>query len=542
MNLQPSAPRTALKSDVEIHTYTGIGFFNEETIKAILAFSHPDDIQILVNPYEDRCIEVFRYRMTFGKIVSGKNQWEWKTLMRSVIDEMGLKSNRGAEEKADGEREKIVHVISRLLTDMKFDNWSFDTRADKLEEKRIEEKGEEGVVDVMDIRMSCFIIAMASGEYEEIFQEFLKQEEGLDINFETTFFGTPLNTATRLGRVDLVEMLLEKEADPDVQSYDYMDFTISAREAAAQLGKLDIIRRFYDPKFPCGKKERGCQELRGCEELGIARAAALHGNPKIVSFLLDRHDHICVLTADENLMHAACQEGDLEMVKRFIKGGAEIWECDGWDGERPIVTAAKAGHLKIVEHLLDLDAENENQGGNAFNEAAANNHFDIVFMMFERGFREEPVDWDDEDEEEDELQFIDLEEAYQGAAINGNVEAAETIWEKYDDHRPREHDFCNMAFYSAVIRGHGKMIEWLVEKMGRDVDVYSWPLEHGKEMVPLVEALQFGRPEAVESLLKLGAKVVDVEDPGIKRRIEFEWMTPKKRKAIKVLLDWKEKM
>lgn len=453
--------------------------------------------------------------------------------MRGIVDEMVV---RGGE-KGNGDREKMIHLICRFMTDMKFDHWSLERRADDREEKTLETK-EESVVEEMDVKISCFIITMASKGYEDIFRTLEKEE--LDLDYETTFFGTPLNAATRLKRLDLVEMLLAKGADPDVQSAEYHSTSASAQEVAAELGCLDIIKLFYSPRFPAGQEERACSW-----DQAVTQAAAAEGNLDIVEFVLDRHQHVCEVSADEALLNAACQYGNLALVERLVDADVSLWECAGDDYVRPIVAAAKNGHREVVEYLLDAEAENENEGGNAFEEAATNGHFDIVFMMLERGFREAPPDGEedeeeDEDGDEDELQFIDLETAYEGAGRHGNLAAAQKIWDKYDTHPPRKKDWCSVAFHWAVYFGHPALIEWFIDKMGCDVDLY--PFEWKTELVPLVEAVKNGRPESVACLLGRGARLIDVEEEGMRGRIEFEKMTPGKAEAVRVLADWKGRM
>lgn len=80
---------------------------------------------------------------------------------------------------------------------------------------------------------------------------------------------------------------------------------------------------------------------------------------------LDQHQdfvkskHWWAKDTDYTPLHYAADQGDLEVVKALIARGAEVNAKTG-EGVAPLHYAVAAGHLGIVEHLLEaLEARNE---------------------------------------------------------------------------------------------------------------------------------------------------------------------------------------
>ncbi|CAG8980722.1 hypothetical protein HYALB_00013771 [Hymenoscyphus albidus] len=534
-------------------------FWNRNLTKIMIALSNEASLRPFTRPGR-KCVKGLYQRKTLDKIRKGE-QWVWKVLLGNVVDGFLARlvamqgdvqdddpTGEDMEMKMKAEREKIQKAICRLMTDMGFDWFRIDEVARRVGNKAPKGKKKNNV----DCEISKLIVAMLSQGYEDFVQEILGQVKtrgGLNINFETSAFGTPLGAAATLQRKDLAEALLEKGADP--MKWSTTEWT--AREEAAKKGNIDILRLFYDQKFPAvadafDDEERDCHR-----DYDIAMAAAY--DPRcfsdVVKFLFEVHEKIehdgpCEFMSDVELMHRACEHGDDELVELFIEEGADVDELVIWENsqrETLVVKAARLGHLEIVKASLKEFDEFDNYGGNAFKVAAGKNHFDIVFYMLDE-FEQRPPDCVEEYSPDTLCQYVNLEQAYHGAVLNRNTEAARTLWRDHDQYKgTRDKRFYYYPYSRAIEMGHGEMIELFLKGVGMDVDEY--PRKKGSDgesvantKTPLIEALRSRKMESIETLLKLGARPIDFGDEDVRERTRIGRMTPETERALEICAKW----
>ncbi|CAG8961846.1 hypothetical protein HYFRA_00014037 [Hymenoscyphus fraxineus] len=538
-------------------------FWNENITKSMIALSDEASLRPFTRPGR-KCVKGLYERKTLEKIRKGE-QWVWRVLLGNVVDGFlaRLVATQGdvhdddpkgevMEMKMKAEREKIQKVICRLMTDLEIDWFKLDERAQSVGNQAPRDQEE----DDKDCDTSKLIVAMASQSYEDFFQEMLSQvnnQGGLDINFETSAFGTALCAATTLEREDLVEALLEKGADPSKEP----EHSCTAREEAAAQRNMDILRLLYDRKFPAVDEEFNNKARECMSEYQVANAAAYSRRyfSKVVKFLFKvhekiEHEYVCEFMSDVELMHRACEHGDDELVEMFIEQGADVDELVIWQNsqrETLVVKAARLGHLGIVRTALMAFDEFDGYGGNAFKVAAEENHFDIVFYMLD-GYEQRPPDCVDEYSPDTLCQYVNLDQAYDGAVLNRNTEAARTLWRDHDQYKDtRDKRFYYCPYSRAIEMGHGEMIELFVKEVGMDVDEY--PRKKGRDgesvantKTPLIEALSARKMESIETLLKLGARPVDFGDEDVRERIRIERMTPETERALEICAKWDDSL
>ena len=90
-----------------------------------------------------------------------------------------------------------------------------------------------------------------------------------------------------------------------------------------------------------------------------------------------------------NLLFYACIHNKLNMVKYLIKNGAVINEhyidAGGWT---PLIAASAQGHIKIVELLIENNADinaTDNNEYNALWYALKNNHLEVAKLLIKKG-------------------------------------------------------------------------------------------------------------------------------------------------------------
>lgn len=130
-------------------------------------------------------------------------------------------------------------------------------------------------------------------------------EKGADVNVKNEDIGTPLTVACEMGHFRVVEVLLKNEADVSLEDgYETVPLT-----AAYENNHFDIVELLIK---------------NGCEN-------------------------------QNKTLSAACFEGDISAVKKFLKAGANVNLKDGVI--TPIKAACIAGHSDIVKLLIDVGAD-----------------------------------------------------------------------------------------------------------------------------------------------------------------------------------------
>jgi ankyrin repeat protein len=236
-----------------------------------------------------------------------------------------------------------------------------------------------------------------------------------DVGAEGGVFGTPLFSALRNQRLDIVRLLLERGAD--AQSLDPKG--ISTLYFTSYDGRGDILKVLIeggaDPNAECvdffdscsllwtpllvaskhGKLEAAkalllkkadvkFQDREGTSSLHLA--ASRHSSDGLVKLLLD-YGAIPNMTNNRRrtALHDASFYGQLKVVELLLKGGADIHAEDEF-GYTPLHEAAGVGQVEIVRLLLACGAKRTAQksdGLTALDLAEARGHHKVVEVLRE---------------------------------------------------------------------------------------------------------------------------------------------------------------
>ncbi|HYZ74395.1 MAG TPA: ankyrin repeat domain-containing protein, partial [Chthoniobacterales bacterium] len=185
---------------------------------------------------------------------------------------------------------------------------------------------------------------------------------GFDLNTPNTAGYTGLMAAAERGRVDIVKLLLDHKADPNVAGRD----AGTALMLAAENNQPEIVKLLLD---------RGADPNRQDHNGWTALLkAAYQGNAKCIEILASHTK----LELDRALLVATLMERK-DAVKVLLDNGAEV-DFRASDGRTPLILAAGKGNKEIVELLLraGADASLTDQSGQTAQAVAAAKGFNDI--------------------------------------------------------------------------------------------------------------------------------------------------------------------
>jgi len=187
---------------------------------------------------------------------------------------------------------------------------------------------------------------------------------------------TPLHLAARFGDAELVQFLIDKDADLNATSYNnFTPLHVCGTPEAAQL----LVRAGADTTLIDSWRKTALQSaaLMGRTEVAEAMiqagatvdlltATALgdkqtatelaRANPGLLNQLGRGHS----LNRSESPLGIAAQDGDLELVKLYVELGANVNAVNPrpmGEGYSPLVNAVNAGNKDIVRFLVSKGAD-----------------------------------------------------------------------------------------------------------------------------------------------------------------------------------------
>lgn len=193
---------------------------------------------------------------------------------------------------------------------------------------------------------ACLHLAAYYG-YTDLVRLYVKFGEpyGISVDFPNEKKDTALFWATKCGHVDTVKCLLSLGADPNKEN----DKGSTAFYWAIRYEHTDIVRLLLQntqTKVDINKERKS--GLRA----PIVLASAI-GNNKIVKLLLKHGaDPNHVITGGQTPLHHACIEGHTEVVRTLLEFKADFTAKDA-KGNTALLLAGQFGHSDIVSILLD---------------------------------------------------------------------------------------------------------------------------------------------------------------------------------------------
>ena len=211
---------------------------------------------------------------------------------------------------------------------------------------------------IIDLPTACHL-----GDIERV-RELLAQEPSLanrlgDHEGYYLGAGAPLANAAAAGRLDIVELLLDHGADPNLPEEQFAPKG-KALYNAVYHGHFEIAKLLLERgAFPNPPVESSGSALwisrewrpdKRMEQLLLAYGAVPEPEPPAEAWSA-AHDWLRI-----SPLHRAARDGDVAKAKELVKAGADLSARDEHIRSTPLGWAAKFGQLKMVEFLLNAGA------------------------------------------------------------------------------------------------------------------------------------------------------------------------------------------
>ena len=249
--------------------------------------------------------------------------------------------------------------------------------------------------------------AASFGGHKEVVQMLL--EKGAEVNVQGGFYGNALQAASAGGHETIVQILLKEGADVNVQGGD----DGNALQAASAGGHEKIVQMllkegaevnaqggFYGNALQAASAgghetvvqmllEKGAEvNVQGGFYGNALQAASYKGHETVVQMLLEKGADVNAQGEFYvNALQAASAGGYETIVQMLLKEGADV-NVQGGDDGNALQAASAGGHEKIVQMLLKEGADVKDQGGfygNALQAASYKGHETVVQMLLEKG-------------------------------------------------------------------------------------------------------------------------------------------------------------
>lgn len=231
----------------------------------------------------------------------------------------------------------------------------------------------------------------------------------------------------------------------------------------------------------------------GVSDISPLHLAALTGFSSLMGHLLEHGRAEELHEADSRgytPLSWACDYGDVTLVDRLLKAGADINHPPENGGPSSLWAAAYCSHTEIIQHLIERGAEvnwtTESRGSPLYT-AASMNSIDIVRELLQHGadvnlkggFHLRPLNI---------------------AAYSGYLEIVQMLLDRGIEVNPDEDYRYGSALGAAARAGHAEIVRLLLKK-GWNVD------QKIKTYIsPLVAASTYGHADVVQALLEAGAE------------------------------------
>ncbi|XP_067653405.1 ankyrin repeat domain-containing protein 50-like [Haliotis asinina] len=169
----------------------------------------------------------------------------------------------------------------------------------------------------------------------------------VDVNYRGHYSRTPVMAAAVNGHWDVVEFLVGRGADVslvdrggnNVLHYACYNGDVETVKLILDLDVVDVNYRGHYSRTP-------------------VMAAALNGHRDVVEFLVGRGADVSLVDGGgDNILHYACYNGDVEMVKLILDLDVVDVNYRGHYSRTPVMAAAVNGHWDVVEFLVGRGAD-----------------------------------------------------------------------------------------------------------------------------------------------------------------------------------------
>ncbi|XP_056619868.1 kinase D-interacting substrate of 220 kDa B isoform X4 [Triplophysa dalaica] len=329
---------------------------------------------------------------------------------------------------------------------------------------------------------------------------------------------TPLMLASEQGSLEIVQELIRRGADVNLDDVDCWSALISA----AKEGHVEVVKELLENSAYIEHRDMG-----GWTALTWA---SYKGRVEVASILLENGGN--PNTTGQYSVYPiiwAAGRGHPEIVKLLLEHGAKV-NCSDKYGTTPLIWAARKGHYDSVMHLLENGADVDQEGANSMTAlivAVRGGYTEVVKELLKRNPNVNMTDKDG-----NTALMIAAKEGYTeivqdlldagtyvnipdrggdtvliGAVRGGHVEIVRALLHKYADIDIRGQEN-KTALYWAVEKGNATMVRDIL-MCNPDTETTTKDSE-----TPLIKATKMRNIEIVELLLDKGAKVSAVDKKG----------------------------
>lgn len=350
---------------------------------------------------------------------------------------------------------------------------------------------------------ACSVLYHAVESVSEMIVKLLL-DAGADVNVQRGKRGTVLHRAVIAGDVSIIQLLIDHNVDIDVQCGGVgTALCLAARRDEQTIVKL-LIDHGADLDIVCqgliipikkpgkaiavGSAERAAgTRIAKIGPTTALRLAALYGHDKIVQLLIDHNaDMDIVCEGSGTALLAAAESGMTETVKILLRRGAGADRRYG-NFETPLLAASASGNEEIVRLLLNHGVD-----------------VNILGEIPQRASQQATEGLYDQTSYDSVEGLVDLIDADHGNTLLENLGGMfDTLFQEFHEIRTTERATPQTALFTAVVGGHVKIIQLLVDHAA-DVNIpsemYGTALRHVAEE---------GNLEIAKLLLAHGAHVND---------------------------------
>nr|XP_055028982.1 kinase D-interacting substrate of 220 kDa B isoform X2 [Misgurnus anguillicaudatus] len=339
-----------------------------------------------------------------------------------------------------------------------------------------------------------------------------------DVDTRSDSGQTPLMVASELGSLEIVQELIRRGANVNLDDIDCWTALISA----AKEGHVEVVKELLENNANVEHRDMG-----GWSAL---MWAAYKGRLEVTRLLLEKgaNPNITGQYSVYPIIWAAGR-GHAEIVQLLLLHGAKV-NCSDKYGTTPLIWAARKGHFDCVMHLLENGANVDQEGANSMTAlivAVRGGFTEVVKEILKRNPNMNMTEKDGntalmiaaiEGYTEIVQDLLDAgtyvnipdrsgDTVLIGAVRGGHVEIVRALLNKYADIDVRGQDG-KTALYWAVEKGNATMVRDILQ-CNPDTEAYTKDAE-----TPLIKATKMRNMEIVELLLDKGAKVSAVDKKG----------------------------
>ncbi|XP_067653306.1 putative ankyrin repeat protein RF_0381 [Haliotis asinina] len=192
--------------------------------------------------------------------------------------------------------------------------------------------------------MNILQAACLGGNVELV--KYVLSQNNMGINIRMPCWKTPLMLAAEKGHKDVVELLVDKGADVSLN----VKTGGNVLHLACYGGQLDVVKYLLSLSFIN-------INIRGWEKMTPIMVAAYQGHKEVVELLVKRGADLSRRTRDGNILHTACDGGQIDVVNYLLSLNSVDINSRGWNQRTPVMVAAYEGHKDVVELLVKHGAD-----------------------------------------------------------------------------------------------------------------------------------------------------------------------------------------